>query len=514
MQSNNKEEIEIDIRELFFVLLGKLWIILLTGIVCAIGAGILSKLIMEPVFTSSTKIYVINRQNKETTTYSDLQTGTQLTMDYKILVLSRPVTEQVISDLNLDITHDDLVSDISVNTPADTRILEISVENADPYMAKQLADSIAAVSAKRLVFVMEMEKVNIVEPGNIPTKPSRPNVKMNTVIGGLMGGLLAAFIILLIYIMDDSIKNSEDIERRLGLTTLGTIPLDIMKVLSTKVKIKKNLHKIRGRKVESQDDDSDSLEKDQLDFSCNEAYKSLRTNIQFCGKGVKTICITSTIPNEGKTVISFRLASTIAESGKKVLFIDADLRKSVIVGRLKIKKTIYGLSQYLSGMNSLEDVINKSNKENIDIIYAGPIPPNPSEMLGSDMFKELIMIKRREYDYIVVDTPPLGVVIDSANVAQVCDGTIIVVESHNISYKLVQRVLKQLEHGKCRILGAILNKVDMNRKGYYRKYYGKDYREENGKVRWENYGEDERKDKGEAAEYEGVDKEEDKEKTK
>jgi capsular exopolysaccharide synthesis family protein len=326
-----------------------------------------------------------------------------------------------------------------------------------------------------MVSVMEMEKANIVEPGNIPTEPSSPNVKYNTLIGGLFGGFISALIILVIYIMDDSIKNVEDIERRLGIIPLGTIPIDRKK--RNILRGKRNVIGFRKRdhKGEGTEDDSCNLEKDQLDFSSNEAYKSLRTNIQFCGKDVKTICVTSSIPNEGKTVVSFRLASTIAERGKKVLFIDADLRKSVIVGRLKIDKEMHGLSQYLSGMNDLDDVINKTGIANVDIIFTGPLPPNPSELLGSDMFIELIRRQREKYDYIIVDTPPLGVVIDGANVAAVCDGTIIVVESNNISYKLAQGVLKQLEKGNCRVLGAVLNKVDMKRKGYYGKDYGKEY---------------------------------------
>jgi capsular exopolysaccharide synthesis family protein len=190
---------------------------------------------------------------------------------------------------------------------------------------------------------------------------------------------------------------------------------------------------------------------------------------------VKTICITSCLPNEGKTVVSLRLASTIAEAGKKVLFIDADLRKSVILGKLRIENELYGLSQYLSGMNELKEVINKTSVENVDMIFTGPLPPNPSEMLAGDMFKTLIMTQRGVYDYILVDTPPLGVVIDSANVAQVCDGTIIVIEADHISYKFAQRVVKQLIQGKCRVLGAVLNKVNMKRKDYYGNNYGKYY---------------------------------------
>ncbi|HCL03079.1 MAG TPA: tyrosine protein kinase [Lachnoclostridium phytofermentans] len=245
-----------------------------------------------------------------------------------------------------------------------------------------------------------------------------------------------------------------------------------MKYSNKKRKNKKPFWK--KRKEDNILSEHSSIEKGTLEFTSNEAYKSLRTNIQFCGKEVKTICITSSLPNEGKTVVSFRLATAFAESGKKVLFIDADLRKSVIISRLKIDNAVNGLSQYLSGMNCLEEVIYKS-KENLDIIFTGILPPNPSEMLGSDEFKNLVKTQREVYDYIIIDTPPLGVVIDSANVADICDGTILVLESNKISYRFAQRVLKQLNTGKSKVLGAVLNKVNIYGLGYNKKYYGKYY---------------------------------------
>lgn len=222
-QKNN--EIEVDIKELLFILLEKIWIIILAGIIVAVAAGVISKTLLKPIYTSTSKVYVINRQSSERTTLSDLQTGTQLTKDYKILVKSRPVTEQIISDYNLNITHEQLSDMITVNTPADTRILEIIVKHQEPIMAKLIADSLADVSAERMVNVMEMEKVNIIEQGNLPTLPSSPNVKRNTILGGLVGVCLAAFIVILVTIMNDSIKNSDDIEGYLGITTLGVIPV-------------------------------------------------------------------------------------------------------------------------------------------------------------------------------------------------------------------------------------------------------------------------------------------------
>lgn len=219
-----------------------------------------------------------------------------------------------------------------------------------------------------------------------------------------------------------------------------------------------------------------SFEKiNKLDFRSNEAYKLLRTNIQFCGNDVREICFTSSMPNEGKSSVSFQLAASFAENGKKVIFVDADLRKSVIVGRYKPDHMVLGLTHYLSGQNDLEEVVYHSNIENLDIIFTGPVPPNPAELLGSECFSLLMQQLRKDYDYVMIDTPPLGSVIDSAIVAEHCDGIILVIEAKAISYKITQRVKKQLEKGNCRILGAVLNKVELNSKGYYGKYYGKYY---------------------------------------
>lgn len=211
-----------------------------------------------------------------------------------------------------------------------------------------------------------------------------------------------------------------------------------------------------------------------LDFQGNEAYKTLRTNIQFCGSNIKVIGITSCIPNEGKSSVILYLAQALAEANKKVLLIDADLRKSVFVGRFRIDTAIKGLTHYLSGLNTLEETTYKTNIDNLHMIFAGPVPPNPSELLGGQKFEEIVSQLREQYDYILIDTPPLGSVIDGAVVAGLCDGMMLVIEANNISYKFAQKVKRQLEKTGCKILGAVLNKVDINKGGYY-KYYGKGY---------------------------------------
>ena len=173
-------------------------------------------------------------------------------------------------------------------------------------------------------------------------------------------------------------------------------------------------------------------------------------------------------------MVSFNLAISMAETGKKVLFIDADLRKSVLIGRYKINKAIKGLTQYLSGVEQLDDVRYSTNVKNMDLILSGPVPPNPAELLNNEKFTELLETARKEYDYVIIDTPPIGQVIDPAIVAQQTDGVIFLISQANISYKYAQKQIEQMRTSGCRILGAVLNKVDPEEKGgYYGGYYGK-----------------------------------------
>ena len=208
-------------------------------------------------------------------------------------------------------------------------------------------------------------------------------------------------------------------------------------------------------------------------FQFVEAYKSLRTNLQFCGEDKKVIAVTSCTPNEGKSSVSMQLGISLAESGKRVILIDADLRKSV-----------RGLAHFLSGQATLEDVICSTNVKNFYMIYSGPFPPNPAELLGGKNFRSLLNALRKVYDYVIVDTPPLGSVIDSAIVAEICDGSIMVIESGVISYRFAQEVKSQLERSNCPLLGVVLNKVDMQKQAYGK--YGK-----YGQYKYGDYGQEE-----------------------
>ena len=214
------------------------------------------------------------------------------------------------------------------------------------------------------------------------------------------------------------------------------------------------------------------------DYNYNEAIKTLRTNIQFCGNNIRTIMLTSSMPDEGKSDVSMALASSLAQIGKKVMFVDADIRKSILVARYQLNQDVNGLSQYLSGQKSLEQILYHTATENLDIIFAGPYSPNPAELLEEELFTNMLELLKEEYDYIIIDTPPMANLIDGAIVARNCDGAVLVIESGAISYRLEQKVKNQLEKSGCRILGVVLNKVDLREDKYYGRYgkysrYGK-----------------------------------------
>lgn len=233
------------------------------------------------------------------------------------------------------------------------------------------------------------------------------------------------------------------------------------------------------------------LKQTEQDYRSREAYKTLRTNVEFSGDNIQVVAVTSCTPNEGKSSISYELAVSFAQNGKKVLMIDGDLRKSVLIRRHFKGKVRLGLVHCLVGKYGLDDVTCETDNKNLFMIFAGPVPPNPSELLGSKRFQSTLEEAREKYDIIIIDTPPLGSVIDSAIVAKQCDGVMLVIANGEISYRFAQKVKEQLDKAECRILGCVLNKVNMSKGGqygHYGKYYGRYYGKYYGKYYGQYYG--------------------------
>ena len=219
----NNDVVEIDLMEILGLMLHRLWLIALCA--AAVGAFAVSRYILTEEFQSTTRIYVLNRQNDDTLTYSDVQLGTQLTKDFREIIKSRYVLEQVIEKCGLRESSGSLASRISVDTQSDTRIIAITVTDTNPAMAQYIANELRETAAERIKIFMDIQAVNVVDEANLPAVPSAPRVGRWTVIGFLLGAFLCMTVILVHFLLDDTIKTSDDIEKYLGLSTLGMIPV-------------------------------------------------------------------------------------------------------------------------------------------------------------------------------------------------------------------------------------------------------------------------------------------------
>lgn len=209
------------------------------------------------------------------------------------------------------------------------------------------------------------------------------------------------------------------------------------------------------------------------DYFTQEALKTLRTNLQFCGQDIRVIMFTSVGENEGKSTVTLSLAKSFSELGKKVLIIDADMRKSVMAGRNTDARNPKGLSEVLNGLTKIEDAISQAEGLEVYVLFAGQYPPNPVELLSGKYFTELIASARDKFDYIIVDTPPLGRVVDAAVIAPNCDGAVLLIGNNRVPYRDAQEVVNQIRRSDCKMLGVVRNNSSVNTHTYYHHHASK-----------------------------------------
>ena len=204
-----------------------------------------------------------------------------------------------------------------------------------------------------------------------------------------------------------------------------------------------------------------------------EVFRSFRSNIEFTGVDNRAIVITSCLPADGKSTVSLRLAMTFAESEKKTVLVDADMRRSVLMRRVRAEgdNASVGLSHVLSGQKSVTEALYETNLKNLYVIPSGKFPTNSTELLGNSRFEELIIALKKTFDYVIVDTPPLGSVVDAAVAAKRCDGSVLVISEGKDSRKMTKSVLEQLKAANPNFLGVAMNNVEVRKNNYYYKRY-------------------------------------------
>ena len=321
-------EIEIDLKALFLEIISYWqWIILVTIATGAVAFAI-SRFMITPMYESTSELYVLSKSTS-ITSLADIQTGTSPTNDYIVVVKGRPVLDRVIENLNLNESYKTLGSRVTLDNPSNSRVLNITVTDPDPQMAKTIADEIAKVASAYIAEKMKQDPPTIIQSGYDDGGAVSPNIGKNTVIGAFAGAFLSIAVIVVSYLFNDTIIDTEDVEKKLGMNVLGTLPLDEAeddgehgngrKHGRGSHRKKRKRNRLQHKEACIGDGQMELVKFGKLkeqSYTMKESLRALKTNIQFCGDDIRTLLVTSSVPNEGKSTVALDLARSLTESRK------------------------------------------------------------------------------------------------------------------------------------------------------------------------------------------------------
>lgn len=479
--TERNDEIEIDLQRLFEALLGKAWLIGIVSVACAVVALLGTLFFVTPKYQSAAMFYVNNSSMSlgdvaSSITSSDISASRGLVKSYIVILNTRDTLNDVIDYAEVDRTYGQLKGMISAEAVDSTEIFKVVVTSSDPREAETIANAIAYILPKRISSIIEGTSAKIVESAVAASRPSSPSYSKNTIIGLLAGMVLSAGAVILWVMMDTVIRKEEDITQACKYPILSAVP--DMEAPSkggydyTYDRERRNAALHAGRKP--------SLIGSDMNFAAAEAYKLLRTKLQFAfadENDSHVIGVSSTLSGEGKSLTAVNLAYSLSQLGKRVVLIDCDMRRPTLAEKLKIQKKP-GLSNFLTGQSRLEELIQPCNIRNDEtafrVIAAGPNPPNPIELLSSDRMTRFLMGLRKICDYVILDLPPVGEVSDALAVSKNTDGVLLVVRQDHCDRNMLTDTVRQFEFVDAKILGVVYNCANEGSgKGYYKRYYTK-----------------------------------------
>lgn len=447
---------EINIRDFLNYLKKYVLVIAAVALALVIGVFIYDKSIKKPLYTTYTTI-ILTKSNEAQTgttiTQNDILLNQKLVETYSKIIKSKLVLEQVISETGVTYTTEELSENVSVEAYENTEMLKISVTDQDPELAANIANSIAQVFSGEIAKIYQINNISVVDVAVTPEEVSNNTLKRDLLIALFIGIFGTIGVVFVVYYFDDTVKLTDNLEEEIGMPVVA-------KVFKSDVGSKNN------RKVEL-------LAQKYPKSVVSESIKTLRTNLQFSSvdEDIKTILITSSIPGEGKSFISANLAISFAQTDKRVLIVDCDMRKGRQHRIFKLSNS-KGLSNLLiDDMTNLKDYINKTSVPGVHVITRGTVPPNPSELLNSKKNSDLLRVLKAKYDVIIYDGVPCNGLPDSIIMSKLVDKVLIVSSDSMTPKSVLESTKKQLESVNAPVAGDILNNV--NRKNStYGKYYG------------------------------------------
>ncbi|MCO5998414.1 polysaccharide biosynthesis tyrosine autokinase [Actinoallomurus rhizosphaericola] len=414
-------------------------------------------MLQSPTYESKASVFFSLSQTTDRLdqAYQGTLLSQQKVRSYADIVTTPTVTEPVLRELGLRMRPDTLAKRLSVEVPLDTALLNVSASASSPVMAARIVNSVTRHLAKA---VSDLEgpqagrpwaiQIHVVRPGAVPAEPSSPKPMLNIIIGLVLGVIAGIAAGALKDALDTRIGQAADVSRIKGLAVLGEVPREFA----------------ARRHVLA--DDTDRFGKRA------EAYRKLRTNLRFIGvdRPPRTIVISSPHRGDGKSSTALNVAFSLADDGARVVLVDADLRRSSIAASLGLVEGA-GLTSVLAGQAKIADVVQQAKRRStIKVVTSGPVPPNPSELLGTRRMQQVLEELREHADYVIVDSPPLLPVADAAVVASGCDGVILVARAGRTKYDELRSAAESLAAVNAETLGVVVNMTKPSSNDRYYRY--------------------------------------------
>lgn len=474
---NGKKGLEIDPEKLLLAVWKYFWGIGLAVLLGVLLAVLGTRLLITPRYESSVMFYVNNSSilvegGGVSIDASDISASKSLVDSYRVILQTRKTMEKIISYTGVDKTVSELQSMISAASVNGTEFFSVVVSSPDPQEALRIAEGIMAVLPERIDSIIDGTSAKVVDPPVLGGAPAYPSYTLNGIIGALMGVLISLIAITVGVVMDVTVQEEEDIAELCNHPVLAAVP-------DMTATSKGGYYGYAGQKQGEHSKQTSTVGK-EVSFAAAEAYKLLRTKLQFSFAEVgrcHVIGISSAMAGEGKSLSAVNLAYSLSQLGGRVLLVDCDLRRPSVATKLGLRR-FPGLSNYLTGQDDLNHVRRdcglKGEEKAFQVIVAGRTPPNPVELLGSERMGYLIEELRKEYDYVILDLPPVGEVSDALAVGKWTDGIVLVVRRKYCNRKLFRDVVEQFRFVNCRILGIVYNYAT-DYSGVYSKKYFKRY---------------------------------------
>ena len=463
-----------DINRFFKVLSSsKLYIVLIIAIFVLIGY-FYSYYYITPMYRSSATVVLVQNGNSEALVNNDSITQNDITLNQNLLstytkiAKSNKVLEQVINKLKLNISISELSSLINVQAVSNTEVFKISVANKDKVLAASIANELLDTFSKEVQSLYNMNNVYAMDYAEVSNYPYNINHIKDITIFTVIGFIVSLGIVVIIYLLDTTIKSEKDVEEYSGLSVLSTIP------------VYQNRNKKHFNEL---------IVKELPKAPISKCFKTFRTNVMFSiqNRKLNTILVTSSLTGEGKSFVSANLAVTFAQSGKKVILIDTDMRKGRVHKIFGLSHK-HGLSNCLSSIAkdgslvNINDFIKTTEIPNLHIMTSGDVPPNPSELLSSPNMRRFLTALNSQYDVVICDGTPCVLVSDSVILSKIVDTTVVVTAYKTTKLDNLIKVKKAIEIVGGNIGGVVINKMAINSKSYHNKYYYGNYNRPNTSV--------------------------------